>query len=375
MRATRAMIGAACILAGIFGVISGADQVQTNRTGLVVHEWGTFTSFSGSDGVPAKFHPEGGADLPQFVYSPGRYAKGANPGFVSLETPVLYFYADRPMTASVRAEFPTGTFTEWFPNAGRPAEKVLDWTGIRIRPSDAGTLPTAAGPKRYYAAREVDAAPIAVVTKDEHKGVREHEKFLFYRGVGDPKPPLTVKAIGGGSFSLGVTGDAPISAALLVEVKVGRVRFRPIDPIPSGVTTAATLLADWSDMEPVRGALVATLIRSGLFEKEARAMVKTWESAWLGEEGTRVLYILPTNWTDRTIPLKVTPTPDTLVRVMVGRHDVLTPEREREIDGLVERTNGQEKADQTAAWAVLNKLGRFTQPAMIQATQRLEKRK
>ena len=50
-------------------------------------------------------------------------------------------------------------------------------------------------------------------------------------------------------------------------------------------------------------------------------MVKTWESAWLGTDGTRVLYLLPLAWTDRTLPLKLTPAADVLVRVMVGRHD------------------------------------------------------
>src|SRR5436309_1652267 len=36
---------------------------------LVVHEWGTFTSFSGSDGKRLNFlHKEG--DLPSFVYHP-----------------------------------------------------------------------------------------------------------------------------------------------------------------------------------------------------------------------------------------------------------------------------------------------------------------
>src|SRR4051794_10073801 len=34
---------------------------------LVLHEWGTFTSFSGSDGVPVRFHPNN-SDLPGFVY-------------------------------------------------------------------------------------------------------------------------------------------------------------------------------------------------------------------------------------------------------------------------------------------------------------------
>jgi len=101
-------------------------------------------------------------------------------------------------------------------------------------------------------------------------------------------------------------------------------------------------------------------------------MVKTWESAWFGEDGTRVLYILPKDWTDRTLPLKVTPTPDTLVRVMVGRHDVLTPEREREIEELTRKIDGPDRQE---AYAALAKLGRFAEPARAQAEKRLARRR
>jgi hypothetical protein len=120
---------------------------------------------------------------------------------------------------------------------------------------------------------------------------------------------------------------------------------------------------------------MTTLVRAGLFEAGAQAMVKTWESAWFADEGTRVLYVLPPGWTDRTLSLTVSPNPDTLVRVMVGRHDVLTPEREAEIDGLVRRVKGPKGSDQAAAETALAKLGRFASPAQQQAEHRLIKTK
>jgi hypothetical protein len=285
---------------------------------------------------------------------------------------VRYFYADRPVTAAVRAEFPSGGFTEWFPQAGRPTQKVLNWSDIRVRPAEPGPLPTAPGPTRYYAAREVDATPITVVNQEEHHEIRETERFLFYRGVGDPRTPLAVLAHGGGSFSVRNCGATALNGALLMEIKAGQVRFRQLDSIPAGSAAVATLPAEWTTLEPVRATLVNTLIRAGLFEKEARAMVKTWESAWFGDDGTRVLYVLPSAWTDRTLPLKVTPPPDVLVRVMVGRNDVLTPEKEQEIDGLVNRLKGPEK---NSAETALHKLGRFEWPARQQAEQRLAKSK
>jgi len=34
-----------------------------------------------------------------------------------METPVLYFYPLKPMTVSVRVDFPNGRVTEWYPRA------------------------------------------------------------------------------------------------------------------------------------------------------------------------------------------------------------------------------------------------------------------
>ena len=43
-----------------------------------------------------------------------------------------------------------------------------------------------------------------------------------------------------------------------------------------------------------------------------------------------MLYLLPRAWTDRTLPLQVSPQPDSVVRVMVGRAELITPSVERE---------------------------------------------
>ena len=66
---------------------------------------GTFTSFSGSDGVPVAFTPNN-TDLPGFVYyqgnpnsKAGRFNYG---GLVSMETPVVYFYTDRETRVSLK---------------------------------------------------------------------------------------------------------------------------------------------------------------------------------------------------------------------------------------------------------------------------------
>src|SRR5262245_53224073 len=96
-----------------------ATAVAADRTpgGLVVHEWGTFTSVAGADGNPVEWAPlVGPPDLPCFVYNSNSLApKQLTRGFVRMETPVLYFYANERMKASVQVDFPQGNITEWFP--------------------------------------------------------------------------------------------------------------------------------------------------------------------------------------------------------------------------------------------------------------------
>jgi hypothetical protein len=348
---------------------------------LVVHEWGTFSTFSGSDGKNLKFNPYDN-DLPGFVHGYLQRDSKAGPkgGSISLETPVIYFYPDRPLTVSVRAEFPKGTLTEWYPHAGR-TDKKLSWEGVRVVPDDTPSLPEERRrDSRYYAARETDAAPLRVTFRHEDRLVTEHEKFLFYRGVGDFDMPLSVRAQGSGKFQVRWDGKAPATDSILVRVQGGKVRFQPFDleRRSQGGAEAEVRLPDRdSTTEKLGEAVVKRLTARGLMEKEARAMVKTWSAAWFGEDGTRVLYFLPDELTTDLIPLRIEPKPTTLVRVLVGRHDVLTPEQETQIDACVAKLtrSTSDDPDRRAAQEDLAKLGRYQSAAYYAAEARLKTRR
>jgi hypothetical protein len=167
---------------------------------LTVHEWGTFTAIAGRDGKPVVWRPLAGAsDLPSFVYDLGgaqagrgfRHGtccpKASEEALVRMETPVLYFYADREATVSVRVSFPRGKITEWYPQArgaysGDVYGGILEWGRIRVLPAAAERLPVEPRASHYYAARETDAALVRVCGKQE-----QHEKFLFYRAHGQTR--------------------------------------------------------------------------------------------------------------------------------------------------------------------------------------------
>lgn len=73
--------------------------------------------------------------------------------------------------------------------------------------------------------------------------------------------------------------------------------------------------------------LEGMLVARGLCVDEARAMIATWRDSWF-EEGSRLLYILPAQAVNAVLPLSVNPLPSSMVRVFVGRLELLTPATE-----------------------------------------------
>jgi hypothetical protein len=107
--------------------------------------------------------------------------------------------------------------------------------------------------------------------------------------------------------------------------------------------------------------LRTSLTAAGLFEKESAAMVQTWEESWFGEQGTRILYILPRSWCDEVLPLTFKPAPKKLERVFVGRAEIFTPAQEWTVMKAIMRNAEGTDADKAAATAMLeeSQLGRF----------------
>src|SRR5262249_10507391 len=152
----------------------------------------TFTSVAGANGEAMAWRTyNGSVDLPCFVERfPG--FKGGLYGNVRMETPVVYFYGSTPSSANLKVSFPNGTITEWYPKAslGRSFDEI-EWRNVRISPQATPEFPTGK-PNHYFAARATDAAPLEVGT--------QKEKFLFYRGVGNIKVPLSVTESADGGF-------------------------------------------------------------------------------------------------------------------------------------------------------------------------------
>ncbi len=366
--------------------------------GYVAHEWGTFTSVQGADGVQLEWNPLIVSDLPKFVYDRNRPQHGVKAGqavppvklgFTTLqrmETPVIYFYADREQTVDVTVNFPQGVVTEWYPQLSPTIKtkpeamliepKMIRWDKVRVMPSKqygslANALPVETSGSHYYAARETDADFLRI-GGGKWSAQEETEKFLFYRGVGNFRAPLTVSQSGDGeSITLQNTGGEDLRHLFIYRVHQGRGKFLYVKQLSPGGSETVKLNPgqNLSSLPMLRADLARhlqqALVKEGLYEREASAMVKTWEDSWFAEQGLRVLYTLPGAWTDRILPLTLEPKPREVARVMVGRAELITSAMEWELMKQVVRfTDRDENIRAHAVEGTRNLgLGRFLEPA------------
>ena len=363
------MVLLAMVLPALLSASLFAADLQPNGK-FEVHEWGTFTSIAGPDGMALDWQPFGGpTDLPCFVHRFQVGFKANLAGKVRMETPVIYFYTPHPMTARVHVAFPNGYITEWYPRSKRVAEVMgsgsvfdhpgppvrdpdtraprngepdsIEWPQVKIDPLAEPKYPFQFESSHYYAARSTDAAPLLAGD--------EKEKFLFYRGVGEFQPPIAVEIGGADQVRVRNLAKADLPAVILFENHDGKIRYRVQGAVKNEI--AMELPKATGDGAALKRDLETILKAQGLFAKEAHAMVETWRDSWF-EEGARVFYILPANAMESILPLQIEPRPDRIARVFVGRVEVLTPA----VKNIV--TTAIANQDRTT----LEKYGRFLAP-------------
>ena len=254
----------AALAAAVIGMASAPGlrgQTPAPADRLVVHEWGTFTSVQGSDGIGLEGLQHEEERLPAFVYSRTkvRTCPLRNYGYKGLEvpvssvtqkmeTPVIYFHSKTPRTLDVRVDFVKGLLTQWYPvsdRLGPPEETVqhgpldlktidrsfLSWK-VELLPGGAGVSPAppaVAADDPWAYARDVDAATVRTLPRErpDRMGPVESERFLFYRGLGTFALPVAVESAPGGRAAVRNDGKLALPFAFALEI-TGRRR-----PVPA----------------------------------------------------------------------------------------------------------------------------------------------
>lgn len=387
------------------GASSTPDEIpkEEKSSPFVVHEWGTFTTFSGSNGVHMDFRPLLDQELPWFVMDRASQSgqiwlgKGRVRSRVRMETPVTYFYTDVERTVSAKVRFPKGLLTEFYPPVremapaydkvaatqgdGEPVGNgLLDWGSIQLIPASslrpavkdvdtanwlqeviASKILTEANGNHYAHARETDSAfvysrwpgadiPEWIETplQSPSGAVRlqpghHMEKFLFYRGIGQFDVPVQVTTDDSNRVVVTNKGSQPVTGMILLTVKDETLTMARVPDCAAGEAHNVTLPIEPVAMDVLRFAMTEQLIAAGLFEKEAVAMVNTWQSSWFTEQGTRLFYLVPQQTTDELLPLEITPAPDKTVRVMVGRVEIMSATQEQQLMTVLKRSAQERK--------------------------------
>lgn len=339
------------------------------------HEWGTFTSVVNKDGVQLQgLHHEEEA-LPNFVYDlsrvestntqpnfPGFPRGGGGPptrGFTPLsmnlmpiptftekitqkmETPVIYFYSEKEVNVKIRVDFPEGVISQWFPNVSKvnPSEEAKNGYGvwdIKVLETKTASLPRTSGNSIWNPSRETAANIIKVKS--------ELEKLIFYRGLGDFKTALHVKE-DQGKITITNNSAQNIKGLILLNHNSKKNELLHIKELEAGSSKEikSKSFSKFPSFETYKAEakkiIVKDLVHSGLYKDESIAMVNTWEGGYFQTKGLRLLYVLPREWTEEILPIKITPAPKALVRTLVGRVEILSTEDDKKILNFIKTGN------------------------------------
>jgi hypothetical protein len=332
--------------------VSGSTALTPANTppALTVHEWGTFTSVAGADGMPLEWLPLAApSDLPWFVERNRINVKVSVPGTVRMETPVLYFYASRDTTVDVSVRFRTGVITEWFPHAtvelshschenaltGVCSEGTIRWRSVKVSPGAVENFPFDNRPSHYFTARRTSANPL-------QSGV-DAEKFLFYRGVGRFALPLAATIDSFGNVTLRQYGRHGVDDVVLFANYGGRITYS-VRRVIDGQVSLDPLVTEQTPAREIERMLLA----SGMYPDEAAAMIESWQDSWF-DEGTRLFYIVPRATIDAILPLEIVPRPSEVARAFVGRMELFTRVEEEAITDALRASD----------FGALKKYGRF----------------
>jgi len=358
---------------------------------LVVHEWGTFTSFQDETGVAFTGINAEDEPLPDFCHkirwsgaieASAPESKAVSRGHpditMRLETPVIYFHPAKdmklPLAVNVDVQFHGGWLTQFYPDAQVGAEGLrvekgafriewlandmtgsLSWRNLQIGVDREGP---ATSSHVWTAPRNVQGAAVMGANG-------EAERFVFYRGVARLDAPIRVVRNEGG---LQLALHSQLSAAMAPQMRVEKMwladfregdvcAYRRVDPMtlvgqkqlewtakPEGGTVIDATFAtnQYGPVKKLREEMKAALIEDGLFVDEAEALLSTWELSYFKSGGMRLFFLVPRAWTDHYLPLKVSVSSQ-MVRTMVGRIEIVTPQQRELLARMAESSDSSEQ--------------------------------
>lgn len=365
-----------------------------------IHEWGTFTTVSGSNGeLLTGLHVEEEV-LPPFVYShagmdyyananfagyryssipnmgsvltavDGKYTQNGKPiarpmkGMfnhhvqnvtVKMETPVIYFYGEERERYNIKVGFNGGTISQWYPQRksgdvlppievnkmyaekkglldfSRPFEGSIEWD-VEVIPRHEADEAYTFKPDQSLT-WEYPRVPQANMVKVG----KEYENYLFYRGIGNFAQPVKFTVDESETLNIKNQSSEDIPFVFAFENTSSGVRYKTLQQGVASGKSFSIEESEWTECDEeswkvevfkqVRNGLLA----QGLNLEESNGMVKTWWKSYFEHQGLRVFWVVPQGELEKVLPIQISPKPEKLVRVIVGRSDIMRPSFEKQM--------------------------------------------
>jgi hypothetical protein len=334
-----------CLLPLLSGLALAADKAPVHK-GLVVHEWGVFRAHD--DGEMANADARAIWDeLPKFMYGHGGGRElpvdSGRPGPVEIRLrPLVFFHTPQPLAVTMRIDFPGGLPGVWWPGTRSPAVVVgkrpavgshLEWQ-LQLKDTPRDRRPRQAGyrevPRGHWVerTRAVKCADVFAIFGNGPTDL-DREKFVFYDGIFPQAKRLNV-TVDKGRVGLVSQVRYPVYDVTVIDRRGdGKVRVARVEKLDAA---AAVKEVAWAEVERAKfpaeaaDALVKQLVAAGLYKDEAGSLLDACRRDLLETDGVSVFYRVPQEEYDRCLPIKLTPQPESLVRVGLVLHSHCEPE-------------------------------------------------
>jgi len=352
-----------------------ASSAQNHK--LVVHEWGTFTSRYNGLGIPFQdLNKVIDEKVPSFVHNinfdnfnvlsrsqakedywySNRVLSLENV-YIKMETPVLYFYSDRPIdNLDVKVQFPFGSISEFYPLPYHREDTTYVRSKVKFREFTIDSRIPSWGDAPYLSFKNYNGfaswkinvldKAISILPSEPDASVPnvwlaprktmsnmieangEREKYIFYRGLASFTNPIIPFYSKSGNIIVKNNCDQDLNYVLVYEMTEDGKRFiwENSKSLKAQYETmfikSRTEISDQLWETSFRLKFIEALVSEGLYHDEAEAMLNTWNNSYFEKPGIKIFWTAPRQFTDEILPISFSVSPISLERVMVGRTEI-----------------------------------------------------
>ena len=361
--------------------------VGSGEKAFSVHEWGVFTAPRDTEWLNYDMTREWSL-LPSSFYRNPLLTRNRSYSYWNLAPalkPVIHIHGDPNEKVEVQITFANGVPAVWWPDASlKPAAAKIGGqlsNSIAFRlsvikdvsnPSDQNSSPdlrkpragkTKSGTEWINVLREVKASKLAVENQ-QMPALAESTNFLYYDGLLKAKPTPLVERLGK-DIRIRMNNSTRFHDLMVIERR-------------SGVLLAASEWHDYQDskrggkrnelvielkrttpeeLTRIKTEFLRRLERAGLNADESAALLAIWDQGLFQSEGMTIFYRMPQDEYNKMLPIRVTPRPDSVVRIGLVLHQRMEPELSSTLNLLIRHLNSNNMQNHDFAVKELSLIG------------------